>query len=101
MPALHESFENLVGVAKQLNAATDELNEIIAEYERRLSEAGVGLSTWVDTLIDLERERPWRDRTCAETLRRRSPRPSLRSARMRLGRTRRVRLEGSSPSRLM
>lgn len=52
--ALNESLNRLTVVAARLNAETDDLNEVIREYERQLAEANVGVTAWVGPLIDEE-----------------------------------------------
>jgi hypothetical protein len=46
--SLKEAMAELTTVAKQLNEASDELNEQIKDFEDELARAGVGLVVWLE-----------------------------------------------------
>lgn len=47
-----KTMEKLATAAKTLNRKSDELNAVIEEFEQALETAGVGVTVWLDRLLD-------------------------------------------------
>jgi hypothetical protein len=56
--SLEESVQALCTNAQKLNSLTDRLNEKLADAERRMRDAGVGIELWLDDVIDVAGENP-------------------------------------------
>jgi hypothetical protein len=50
---MRETMKELAETAAKLNNATDELNEVIADFENSLEDAGVGVSEWLTSLFEV------------------------------------------------
>lgn len=55
MTPLKETMEELAAVAKELNAETDRLNEVIRDFEDTLNSMGVGVEAWLQEPIAITR----------------------------------------------
>lgn len=51
MPS-EKTMKELCAAAAKLNSKTDELNEVIGEFEEDLEKAGVGVTEWLTLLLD-------------------------------------------------
>jgi hypothetical protein len=49
---MRETLDELAKAAAALNSETDQLNELIGDFETELERAGVGVSHWMQQLLD-------------------------------------------------